>query len=526
MRRFYLCVMLAILLLGFLKVTASADPPPGVIIDRSPDFARVYIGSPSLAVLLDGRYVASHDFFGPGTSYDETGIFGSDDRGKTWTPLGRLKGQWWSNLFIHRGDLYILGVSERYGSVVIRRSRDGGRTWTTPDDEKTGRLTEGNGYHCAPMPVVEHAGRLWRAMEDNGAGGGWGNHFRAIMMSCPTDVDLLDRDSWTFSEPLSGREVVPRGWLEGNAVVTPDQKIVNILRIGQRGSEKAAIVRVTEDGRSSTFDPKTDIVDFPGGANKFTIRYDKVSKRYWSLVNKEANPAAYRNVLMLTSSADLQTWRVESILLRHRDSQYHGWQYPDWHFEGDDIIAVSRTAWDGAHRAHDANFMTFHRIKNFRNLTMNDSPDWIGSESDIPTPSVTSVLKLETPDLVIEGTNCRVSTIGSEKIAYGNRKYVWRELPTAYEGWRYTRTDGGVRATLKVTASRETTVRFATAKNQGGIVIPDDWAPIEGAAGQFYYTDAGKTKLYIFERELAVGQSVDIPQGNWSGGILLLPPAK
>ena len=38
--------------------------------------------------------------------------------------------------------------------------------------------------------------------------------------------------------------------------------------------------------------------------------------------------------------------------------------------DGDDIIAVSRTAYDdgfgGAHRAHDANYMTFHRIRNFR----------------------------------------------------------------------------------------------------------------------------------------------------------------
>ena len=40
--------------------------------------------------------------------------------------------------------------------------------------------------------------------------------------------------------------------------------------------------------------------------------------------------------------------------------------------DSDDLVAVSRTAYDdyegGAHSAHDANFLTFHRIKNFRTL--------------------------------------------------------------------------------------------------------------------------------------------------------------
>ena len=56
---------------------------PGVIIDRSPDFARVYIGSPSIATIPDASYVASHDWFGPGTSNNRTAVFGSSNRGKT-----------------------------------------------------------------------------------------------------------------------------------------------------------------------------------------------------------------------------------------------------------------------------------------------------------------------------------------------------------------------------------------------------------------------------------------------------------
>ena len=36
---------------------------PGVVINYSPASTREFIGSPSIAVLPNGHYVASHDFF-------------------------------------------------------------------------------------------------------------------------------------------------------------------------------------------------------------------------------------------------------------------------------------------------------------------------------------------------------------------------------------------------------------------------------------------------------------------------------
>lgn len=49
------------------------------------------------------------------------------------------------------------------------------------------------------------------------------------------------------------------------------------------------------------------------------------------------------------------------------------WQYLDWQFDGHDLVAVSRTSW-GGQTYHNANHMTFHRVKNFRRLTIADSP--------------------------------------------------------------------------------------------------------------------------------------------------------
>jgi arylsulfatase A-like enzyme len=360
-------------------------PPPGAIIAHLSAKTQQYIGSPSLAVLPGGDYVASHDIFGPGSARDRTVVFGSTDQGKTWQKRAEIQGQWWSTLFAHNHALYLAGTSQENGHVVIRRSSDGGASWTTPKDKHTGLLLADGKYHCAPVPVVTHAGRLWRAMEQVLGPGGWGKQFHAFVMSAPVDADLLKAESWTFSNRL-GRN--PQwlggkfgGWLEGNVVVSHQGQLVNILRVDYPDDEeKAAIVEISPDGAAATFDPQTGFIDFPGGCKKFTIRPDPRGGGYWSLSNfvplpyRQGNPGKTRNTLALIHSTDLRNWEVRSILLQHPDPEKHGFQYLDWLFEGNDLIAVSRTAYDdgdgGAHNQHDANYLTFHRFNNFRQLAI------------------------------------------------------------------------------------------------------------------------------------------------------------
>ncbi|NQU23280.1 MAG: SUMF1/EgtB/PvdO family nonheme iron enzyme [Candidatus Nealsonbacteria bacterium] len=69
-------------------VLPVTDPPPGVVIDRSSDPAQVYIGCPGIAVLPGGDYVASHSWFGLGTTNSRMTVFGSTDQGKTWKHRG------------------------------------------------------------------------------------------------------------------------------------------------------------------------------------------------------------------------------------------------------------------------------------------------------------------------------------------------------------------------------------------------------------------------------------------------------
>ena len=267
-----------------VNVLLAADPPvvPGVVIDYSPASSGIYIGSPSLAVLTNGDYVASHDEFGPKSTEHSRAIshvFQSRDRGATWKKISTIDGAFWSTLFVHRGALYLIGPDKHHGNVLIRRSLDGGVTWTSPTNGATGLLRGDGQYHCAPMPVIEHAGRLWRAMEWRNPPIAWGINYRAGMLSIPVDADLLNATNWTCSNFLPSDRAWNGGdmgaWLEGNAVVTPAGELVDVLRVQTKSpDEKAAIVRISPDGKTASFDPATGFIKFPGGAKKFTIRFD------------------------------------------------------------------------------------------------------------------------------------------------------------------------------------------------------------------------------------------------------------
>ncbi|MFO0788844.1 MAG: sialidase family protein [Pirellulales bacterium] len=359
---------------------------PGQVIFHSPASSGIYVGSPGIVRLLNGDYLAKCDEFGPRSTEKTiavTRVFRSSDRGETWKEVAVVPGMYWASIFVHREAAYLMGPDRLHGRVVIMRSTDAGHTWSTPTDGKSGLLLADGRYHSAPVPVVVHRGRIWKCMEHVGGSGEGMLRYEAFVLSASADSDLLDSASWSVSNYLpSDRRWLDgnfAGWLEGNAVVTPAGELVDILRVNGPLGRLAAAVHISKDGSKMAFDPKADFVDLPGGATKFTIRRDEKTKRYYSLANyvlpgdRNLSPAKTRNTLALIWSSDLVNWSVQAIIFHHSDPIAHAFQYVDWEFDGEDLIAASRTAYDdglgGAHNAHDANFLTFHRIRNFRTLS-------------------------------------------------------------------------------------------------------------------------------------------------------------
>src|SRR5690606_12842235 len=120
-----------------------------------------------------------------------------------WEPSATIKGLFWSNLFAHQGSLWQIGTTKHHGDLVILQSQDEGVTWSQPSRPEKGLLRQGE-YHTAPMPMVEHNGRLWRAVEEAGGGKKWGIRYRAMMMSAPLNANLLDASAWEFTPYLDG----------------------------------------------------------------------------------------------------------------------------------------------------------------------------------------------------------------------------------------------------------------------------------------------------------------------------------
>src|SRR5262245_14124619 len=80
----------------------SASRVPGVVIDHVPAASGTYVGSPSIAILPTGEYIASHDLFGPQSNEHKsatTRIFRSRDRGESWSHVADIDGAFWSTLF-------------------------------------------------------------------------------------------------------------------------------------------------------------------------------------------------------------------------------------------------------------------------------------------------------------------------------------------------------------------------------------------------------------------------------------------
>lgn len=366
-------------------------------LKHMPERSKTYLGSPSIIRLEDGTLVASHDyFFKEIDGFDDglprlTSVYRSEDDGATWVNCSQLIGAFWSTLFLHKGDLYMIGCDRRYGSIVIRRSLNGGYSWSFPLDAKRGLLFEGGAaveppnYHCAPTPVLVHEGRIYRAYEDN-VTALWPSGFEAFVISADLDSDLLDAKSWTMSNKLPfDPSKVPSDWgetgpgfLEGNMVAGPDGQVWNILRMSTEPySDYAAMLRVDDGGEVVSFDYENDIIRLPGGTHKFTIRRDPETGLYFTLGNHNTVPgsASQRNVVSLSVSKDLRNWEIvktviedESGLSEEDSIRLTGFQYVDWQFDGDDIIALVRTAWRGSVRFHDSNRITYHVVKRFRQL--------------------------------------------------------------------------------------------------------------------------------------------------------------
>ncbi len=345
-------------------------------------FSGHYLCDPTFVRVPSGGLVAAMNLFAGGAAQDLEILFRSDDNGKTWHYLCDLFPAFFGTLFMHRNVLYMLATSTENGSLLIGASYDEGVTWTKPVLLFAGGNSASLGYQRQPMPILNHHGRLITSIDF----GSWkpNEGYRIGVLSVSEDADLLESENWTVSDftaydpswpgsPVGGNITI----LEGSIFVAGDGKLVNLARMQlDKGSVpaygKACVLEIDENDLEAA--PKFhSIIDMPTGANSRThVLMDPETGKYWAIGNlvTDDDPYSKRSRLALSVSEDGYHWRVAKVLLdySHLNPEEVGFQYTSFIFDGEDILYLTRTSFNGADSFHNANCQTFGVVEDFRKL--------------------------------------------------------------------------------------------------------------------------------------------------------------
>ena len=121
---------------------------------------------------------------------------------------------------------------------------------------------------------------------------------------------------------------------------------------------------------------------FPGGQVSFHIVYDESTRFFWMISSQATDsmkrvealgpkrynmPCQERHRLALHFSRNCVDWCFAGLVAKADDvgQSHHG---GNMIIDGDDLLILMRTADADAKNAHNSNLITFHTVRNFRDL--------------------------------------------------------------------------------------------------------------------------------------------------------------
>lgn len=390
---------------GAIAEAASALAQDYTVVFHNPDREQ-YIEGCGLVRLDDGALVAVVPIV-PRSKWSSERrmdrsfihVVRSTDGGNTWQPTSELR--YYSAVpWTHRGKLYLFankpGTQFRNDDLLLLRSDDGGKTWSDPVT-----LFKGHFWNCH-TGIVQHDDRLYWAMGDLSFG-------------------MQKRGPRAIAGDLSGDPMRAEAWRISNAVPFPGfPESMRAARFAERSSSYLECNVVEVNGRlrilntvkphgqtttnlSGVFDLKDDGKDLalsftqfhplPGGHLKFCVIRDEVSGLFWATSNfavdgqgifdwwkEAAKTESYqgapggndRRFLMLLYSMDALNWfQAGCVAQAGKISQ--SFMYGKPVVDGNDLVVISRSSVNAPNQ-HDADYATFHRVKNFRELALNLKP--------------------------------------------------------------------------------------------------------------------------------------------------------
>lgn len=370
--------------------TARAKNAAYAFIQTSDDHGRTWTQRGALRMTHARVFAAGKSLYYLGQKGDLQ-VARSDDRGETWSEQVALtKGQSWHqsacNVWHANGNVYL--VMERRTSTenkawpvgalapVLMRAREDAdltkrESWTFASELVFSDLIAGYKQNA---PALEMFGVPFFKQ---------GYPDRAPVATTP-----------------KRRTMSPMGWLETNVVQITDPNHVwfdasghtfhLFMRAHTGGTGYAALAKVVEnaDGTMTTQLERAPsgqtmlFLPMPGGQMRFHVNYDDKTKLYWLLSSQATDsmtrpdrlpderydlPNNERHRLVIHFSKNMVDWCFAGVVAI-TPSPKQARHYASMDIDGNDLVILSRSGDERAKSAHDGNLITFHRVKNFREL--------------------------------------------------------------------------------------------------------------------------------------------------------------
>ncbi len=402
-----------------------------VVVGRSEDAGKIPLYTPSICRLDSGRLVASYERGkeGKANGAQHVQILTSDDHGATWTLRGSTRithGRLFQAadalyLLGHEGDLVITRSNDNGETWSPTQKLTEGESWhgtaanVWPANGNVYLVMEQRvGREIKGWPVGELAPVLLRAKSGDDLTDRRSWSFSSRLPFCDVIPGYKENDPKIdyFGVPFYAQsypegagifqklKMAPMGWLEGNVVQITDpahywydaggHTFHLFLRAHTGGTGYAAMCKVVEnpDGTMTTSletvpsGKKILFLPFPGGQMRFHVCYDERTKVYWLLSSQATDsmtkakalppdrynlPNNERHRLVLHFSKNMVDWCFAGMVATGA-SPKEARHYASMDIDGDDLVILSRSGDENAKSAHEGNIITFHRVKNFRDL--------------------------------------------------------------------------------------------------------------------------------------------------------------
>lgn len=378
------------------------------------------VANPSIVSTLPGVYVVSYDI--TSSTGSKTVIMKTTDNGETWEKQTELIYGKSGSLFYYKGIIYLIGNAHASNAVVILSSLDG-KDWT-----RNGSGLILNNALTSSTPIVRANGRIWKTLKST-------NNNEMFFISVDENADISLNTNWKVSTRIPFNSSSFGGaydWNVGNTILSSNGDILSLCGLRKDDSDSAVLVISASQDGTTAYIPESGQITIPGGAKKFTARYDASTGSYWALNNpvKEEDKGlgilvnSIKNYLTLSTASDLHSWKNLADIVYKENPQLYAFQSSDWIFEGDDILTVYSITWpDCSGTSSDidkANHISFYRFEDARKLITNSlSTPNSGSKLDVyPNPSHDHVV-IYSPENVSTGLSYKLIDIMGNIVLIG-----------------------------------------------------------------------------------------------------------